>query len=216
MMKIQFALILFTVLTNVAIASVFEGQITYELTRSVSPIKGIMIVRIKDNLVRFEMFAPDKKNQYTNKTFAVRLDLNTQKIIKVRFAQYSVLEIDASLPMEKTFLQPEEMVSLQKRNRLMGYDTEEYESFYFHNKHRLQILAWYAPQLTAGPSMKPVWHLNPVGAPRYIYLFHPIYKMLALKTSMKAIDGAVETLTAIEVKPMKLTEEDLSVSFKKP
>lgn len=105
------------------------------------------------------------------------------------------------------FLLPEELTATKVSKIILEQKAVEYESYYFVQKDRLPIKAWYVAHLSFG-KYSPVWHMFQY-YPDFIllnYLINPVTNNIALEISFKRADLSQVTFRCIKIDKRQLPD----------
>ncbi len=185
----------------------FEGVIHYEINDAGLPLKGkkYLSLGVSENKVRIDIVDNEKSKEVKSKS--VIFDFPQKTCIVINEGKTQLIKFDNKYA-ESNFIEPEEALSKKNRKHILGYNVEEFESYYFQNKNRLRIETWYTPSLEMR-GFKHIWHLNSVNfeTSLYNFFFHPATGQIALELSFTRTDTSIKTFTASKVEKRKLDPE---------
>jgi hypothetical protein len=197
-------------LTSSAFA--FEGELTYEIegeASSKNAVKSKIKIFIIESRLRID-FIPSSSQGNEIISAYLNYHLGVGHFVK----NNSSKRIDLRMPFKSPdFLMPEEMTKTSSTKLIFESQTNEYETFYFINKHRLPLKVWYSTHTFPG-KFYPVWQLFELQPDMILanYFVHQISRQIAYEMNFNTVEGKKMTYKLVKIDKKKPSDS----SFEPP
>jgi hypothetical protein len=202
-MNTNYLALILSLFLSIPLVFAFEGELTYEIQDSSSSKNGVKS-HIKLYIINSQIRI-DKILSSTNGDEVISAYLNYQLGEGYLVKNKETQKIDLrTLFKSPDFLMPEEMTKTGSSKMLLESKMDEYETFYFINKHRLSLKVWYSPQTFPG-NFYPVWQLFQLQPDLIItnYFIHLITHQIAYEMNFTTLEGKSISYKLIKIDKQK-------------